>query len=110
MIEMLEDDVLAALQEAEAYAEEHGAAESLERALARLDRWGGDKLSQRNMFRVRLYKDFAPHSFGFAIFRRDAERATIVGGLIFHPGRLGADTSGSVELAPSADPHWSLHT
>jgi hypothetical protein len=110
MIEMLEDGVLQALQEAEAYAEEHGATESLERALSRLERWGGDKLSQRNMFRVQLYKDFAPYSFGFAIFRRGDERAMIVGGLIFHPARLGADTSGSVELAPSAEPHWSLHT
>ena len=64
--------------------------------------------------RVRLYRDFAPHSFGFTIEqKRDDEWSHLfTGGLIFHGphdsfGSGGAPTY-SVTLAATVG--WAIHT
>ena len=37
-------------------------------------------------------------------------RAGMFGGVIFHPGHGQVDRSFSVELNPSNEPHWNIHT
>jgi len=102
-----------------------------------LDGYGSPEGQNRHSLCL-LYKDFAPHSFGFALYwaklmeetdeetgyRRlqldaegkpqyDRDCQPVLGGLIFHPG-VGTpgidDGSLSVELNPQKGPHWSVHT
>jgi hypothetical protein len=65
--------------------------------------------------RVTLYRDSAPHSFGFVVEARNGAgewHADLVGGLIFHGphdgGGTGAAPSFSVSFTPCVG--WSIHT
>lgn len=59
---------------------------------------------------VRLFKDFAPHSFEF-IRLRDGERV-YNGGLIFHGPHDGGGNGGAPTFSVSLTPvdGWSIHT
>ncbi len=81
---------------------------TLKSRLEYLENYGGGKM------RVRLMKDFAPHSFSFVIEQPagDGWRHLFTGGLIFHGtldgfGNGGAPTY-AVALATSVG--WSIHT
>lgn len=97
-----------------AYAESLGA-----EALAQLK----DKLNYLETFRdntchVELYKDFAPHSYGFTLFGPEKERegreVWIQGGLIYHGPHDGGGSGGapsfSVSLSGDTAPRWEVHT
>jgi hypothetical protein len=87
-----------------------------------------------NYSKCELFKDFAPYSFAFSLYRAKLldedypdtgylkldmhedghpmfeDQPFMNGGLIFHPGASGPDQSLSVELDPDTKPHWSVHT
>lgn len=110
MIEFANEGVIQHVSDIEAFAKLHDIYDSFDGRMRQLNDWGGSEWSQRSRFRVVLYKDFAPYSLGFSIHGGEAEAPLVVGGLIFHPGYLGKDTSLSVEIDSSNKPHWQLHT
>lgn len=61
-------------------------------------------------FDIELGWDFAKWSFSIRWFSKETHNLAFNGGLIFHPGAMGPDSSLSVELCPSDEPHWSVHT
>lgn len=82
-----------------AFAERTQQVESLRRAI---DRVALDMYFGRKAF-LRLFKDFAPYSFAFAIFTLDAdgihEECQMNGGIIYNGAMCPTPTSG-----------WSVHT
>jgi hypothetical protein len=73
-----------------------------------LEKYGGDKM------RVKLFKDFAPYSFGFVIEQKAGEgwQHLFTGGLIFHGPHdgLGSGAAPSFSVALAATIGWSIHT
>lgn len=61
-------------------------------------------------FNVELGWDFAKWSFSVLWVSKASGKPAFHGGLIFHPGSTGPDSSLSMELCPSDEPHWSVHT
>ena len=87
----------------------------LKTALERLARFTRRSEDGEPTTRVRLYPDFAPHSFGFEVQTRSRDgdwQAVLVGGLIFHGvhdgGGNGSAPTFSVSLTPIVG--WSIHT
>lgn len=72
---------------------------ALKRRLDYLDNYGGDP----NAVRTRLFKDWAPHSFGFVIERKTAEGEW----KHWFTGRGSAPTY-AVTVTPMSG--WSIHT
>jgi hypothetical protein len=87
----------------------------LKNRLDYLANYGGKGEDGADRMRVRLFKDFAPHSFEFVIEERGADgeyHMVLVGGLLFH-GPADAHGSGqaptfAVTLTPTNG--WSIHT
>lgn len=117
---MLDVKCLEHLEEVKKFAESIGLADQLQKQLDFLDKYGhdpNDTSPQRRLEnRCVLKKDFAPHSFDFAIYRPDAEnpgqeRLWLNGGLIYQgpdsPANGGAP-SFTVSLAEGVG--WFLHT
>ena len=93
------------------FADQHGLREQLEEQLRYLDTYGED--DDRGRVRCTLYPDFAPHSFGFRLERRQEDGSYVhwmSGGLIFHGsgGGSGGAPEYSVSLVPQIG--WSVHT
>jgi hypothetical protein len=100
------------------WARQNQLLETLDAALFDL----GEGIGRSNW--VELYSDFAPHSFGFCLYRienPDAPRGTPLsrgrfvfnGGLIYHGPQCPADGSFpslSVSLSGRTDARWEVHT
>jgi hypothetical protein len=73
-----------------------------------LEKYGGDKM------RVKLFKDFAPFSFGFVIEQRhgDGWQHLFTGGLIFHGPHdaLGSGSGPTFSSTVTPTSGWSIHT
>ena len=89
-------------------ARERGLYPSLSQKLHLMQDWGRGRSDKETT--VNLGYDFAPMSFGFSLVNPGCEEPCIIGGVIFHPGASQPDSSMAVELAPQAEPHWSIHT
>lgn len=84
---------------------------ALKRRLDYLESYGGESQTVR----ARLFKDFAPYSFGFVLEKKSADgewKHWFTGGLLFH-GSHDGNGSGSgptfaVTLTPTTG--WSIHT
>lgn len=74
---------------------------TLQNCIECLKQWGKNS---NGKYEIELYRDFAPHSFGFAERTPDG-RNGIVGGLLYH-GR--PDESFAVVMEPFYG--WSIHT
>jgi hypothetical protein len=87
-----------------AFARQTGQDGQLAETLERLSRLAGQG-------RAKLFRDFAPHSWEFVIFRQDGE-SRFNGGVIYHgPHDRGGDGGAptfSVSLTPCEG--WSIHT
>jgi len=63
---------------------------------------------------ARLVPDFAKWSFLVNVERKvnspQQYAPWVTMGMIFHPGRDVPDDSGSVELEPTSEPHWTFHS
>lgn len=63
---------------------------------------------------VRLYRDFAPYSFGFTVehYACGVWKAGLVGGLIFHGAHdgLGSGSAPSYSTTLTPTSGWSIHT
>jgi hypothetical protein len=81
---------------------------ALKSRLEYLENYGGGKM------RVRLMRDFAPHSFTFVIEQPAGEgwRHLFTGGLIFHGPHDGFGNGGAptYAVALAASVGWSIHT
>lgn len=84
----------------------HPLSASFQRCIETLQRLAGNARGK-----ARLYRDFAPLSFGFSVIRADG-RAWIHGGLIFHGPHDGGGNGGAPTYSVSLEPTegWSLHT
>jgi hypothetical protein len=76
-----------------------------------LEAYGGDP----NTVRTRLFKDWAPHSFGFVIEKRTADgewKHWFTGGLLFHGAHDGNGSGRAPTYAVTLTPTtgWSIHT
>jgi hypothetical protein len=84
---------------------------ALKSKLDYLERYGGE---QAERTRVRLFRDFAPNSFGFVIERRVGEewQHLFTGGLLFHGAHDGNGDGSSPTFATTLSPvtGWSIHT
>lgn len=74
---------------------------TLQQCIERLQQW---EKNSNGKYEIELYRDFAPHSFGFAERTPDG-RTGVVGGVLYH-GR--PDESYAVILNPFHG--WSIHT
>ena len=74
---------------------------TLQQCIERLQQW---EKNSNGKYEIELYRDFAPHSFGFAERTPDG-RTGVVGGVLYH-GR--PDESYAVMLNPFHG--WSIHT
>ena len=88
---------------------------ALSNRLAYLEKYGGKSEDGAERMRVRLFRDFAPYSFGFVIEQKTAtdEWARLFeGGLLYHGPHdgngSGAGPTFAVTLAPTLG--WSIHT
>jgi hypothetical protein len=80
-----------------------------------LESYGGKGEDSESQMRVRLFKDFAPYSFGFVMEQRGTDgqyQHVLTGGLLFH-GTIDGYGSGqgptlSVTLTPVDG--WAIHT
>jgi hypothetical protein len=81
---------------------------SLAGRLEYLEKYGGDKM------RVKLFKDFAPFSFGFVIEQKhgDGWQHVFTGGLIFHGPQDGLGSGSGPTFSSTVTPTigWSIHT
>jgi hypothetical protein len=62
---------------------------------------------------VKLYKDFVPHSFEFAVFNIEengTEKFIFNGGLICHGAGSGGMAELSITLSPKPFVNWQIHT
>lgn len=84
---------------------------ALKKKLEYLERYGGDG-GERT--RVRLFRDFAPYSFGFVIEQKsDGEWCHLfTGGLLFHGAHDGLGSGSGPTFASTITPTlgWSIHT
>ena len=74
---------------------------TLQQCIEQLQQW---EKNSNGKYEIELYRDFAPHSFGFAERTPDG-RTGVVGGVLYH-GR--PDESYAVMLNPFHG--WSIHT
>jgi len=108
-----------ALRDAIQFAEDQGCTDQLARGLLNLLRSLTVGMTREGQRHAMVYKDFAPHSFTFAIWDGDKSRVNLVmnGGLVYDgptaPGD-GSFPSLSVNLnriAGTAPKHsWNVHT
>lgn len=89
--------------------------QSLKGRLDHLARYGGKSADGSDRTRVRLFKDFAPYSFGFVIESKDENddwSAWFQGGLLFHGAHDGDGSGSAPTLAVTLTPcvGWSIHT
>ncbi len=103
------DEVVDFAKKANLYdTETHGA---LRRNLEYLENYGGDATKVR----ARLYRDWAPYSFGFVMERRTAAGEWTTwfnGGLIYHGNHDGHGSGSAPTYAVTLTPTtgWSIHT
>jgi hypothetical protein len=89
---------------------------SLKWCLDYLANYGGNDENGEDRCVVELYKDFAPYSFEFTIYRRGSNGQPDVvwfnGGLIFHGDHDGHGSGSAPTLAVTLTPTdgWSIHT
>ena len=89
--------------------------QTLKNRLDYLAGYGGKTEDGTDKTRVRLFKDFAPHSFGFLIEAKDSEgrwNTWFQGGLLFHGAHDGNGSGSAPTLAVTLTPvtGWSIHT
>jgi len=112
------DEVIAFAKKSGKYepaAAEEARTSYLKNRLDYLESYGGKGAAGESRMRVRLFKDFAPYSFGFVIEERGADNQyqhVLTGGLLFH-GAVDGYGSGSgptfsVTLTPVDG--WQIHT
>jgi hypothetical protein len=121
----VDDSAVERLAEARAFAKEMGLGEQLSEVLSYLENYGHGGVEpppplSEHRFRVVLYKDWAPHSFGVAWYcRKDEggfeESCWMNGGLIYHgpPSPMEEDKNLRVQnLSVTLDPSlgWKVHT
>ena len=107
------DEVVAFAKDAGLYENEKN--DSLKNRLDYLAKYGGKKSDGTDKTRVRLFKDFAPRSFGFVIESEtsDGEWSTwFHGGLLFHGHHDGNGSGAAPTLAVTLMPvvGWAVHT
>ena len=88
---------------------------TLKSRLDYLAHYGGKNADGSDKTRVRLFKDFAPYSFGFVIESKDengAWKTWFHGGLLFHGAHDGHGSGAAPTLAVTLTPTigWSIHT
>jgi len=96
-----------ALEEARVFAREHKMLESLEGQLEYLGHYA-ERAGKKTT--CKLYKDFAPYSFGFSMLEGD--KFWFSGGLIFHGAHDGGGNGGPPSFSVCLEPTvgWSVHT
>jgi hypothetical protein len=112
------DAVVAFASKVGLYEPPEGCRESAPYLKNRLDylaTYGGKDADGADRMRVRLLKDFAPHSFELVIETRTRSgewEHFISGGLIFHGSHDGNGSGGAPTLAVTvtATTGWSIHT
>jgi len=92
-----------------------GENDTLKNRLDYLAGYGGKREDGSDKTRVRLFKDFAPYSFGFVIEARNAQgewSTWFHGGLLFHGAHDGNGNGSAPTLAVTLSPvtGWSIHT
>lgn len=98
------------LKETVTFAKKFGgkSLDSLKRSLEYLATYGG-----KNQTVCKLYQDFVPYSFGFAMFRRlenGTEEFWFAGGLICHGAGSNGMEEMSITLSPQNYVNWQIHT
>lgn len=88
---------------------------TLSNRLRYLENYGKRNPTDEDRFRVRLAKDFAPHSFAFTIELRtkdDGWSHFMSGGLLFHGRHDGHGSRAAPTLAVTLEPTagWQIHT
>jgi hypothetical protein len=88
---------------------------SLKNRLDYLAGYGGKKPDGTDKTRVRLFKDGAPHSFGFVVEAQDEDgewNTWLHGGLLYHGPHDGHGSGSAPTFAVSLTPTtgWSIHT
>ena len=89
--------------------------DTLKNRLDYLAKYGGTLEDGSDKTRVRLFKDFAPYSFGFVIEAKNAKgewSTWFHGGLLFHGAHDGNGSGSAPTLAVTMSPvtGWSIHT
>ncbi len=89
--------------------------DSLKNRLDYLAHYAGKNNDGSDKTRVRLFKDFAPYSFGFVIESKDENddwSTWFHGGLLFHGAHDGNGSGTSPTLAVTLTPSvgWVIHT
>lgn len=107
------EDVVAFAKKVDLYDTDSNA--SLKSRLDYLARYGGKKPDGTDKTRVRLFKDGAPHSFGFVIESQGANGEWTTwfhGGLLYHGPHDGHGSGAAPTFAVSLTPTtgWSIHT
>jgi len=87
----------------------------LKNRLDYLENYGGKDAVGESRMRVRLFKDFAPYSFGFVIERRGAggeHTQLLTGGLLFHGSVDGYGSGSAPTFSVTQTPvdGWQIHT
>ena len=103
---MISDQTNGGLQKAFELAAKLNLTQSLENGLA------GITKHARPGYSVKLYQDFAPYSFQFAVVDNSTSRCVFNGGLIFHGNHDGFGTGSAPTFSVSltAEPGWQIHT
>jgi hypothetical protein len=105
---ILDNEVLDQVEQAREFATLRGLKRQFEQQLDRLATWGQDT-------QALLHKDFAPHSFSFALFKLPTDdherRMSFNGGLIYSGPECPGDGSfPSLSVNLHSDTGWFIHT
>jgi hypothetical protein len=111
------DEVIAFAKKSGKYqpAEAEESNHYLKNRLDYLENYGGKDAQGESRMRVRLFKDFAPHSFGFVIEGRGADgqyQRVLTGGLLFHGCVDGYGSGSAPTFSVTMTPvdGWQIHT
>lgn len=110
------DEVVAFAKKNDLYETNRESNVALKSRLDYLAAYGGKNDDGSDKTRVRLFKDFAPYSFGFVIESKDdkGEWSTwFHGGLLFHGPHDGNGSGAAPTLAVCLTPveqGWAVHT
>lgn len=109
------DDVVAFAKNVGLYEDPGDKNNALANRLAYLEKYGSKNDDGTNRMRVRLFRDFAPHSFGFVIEQKSADDTwsrLFEGGLIYHGPHDGNGSGAGPTFAVTLEPTvgWSIHT